>query len=78
MNNDNINNNNQIVYKNEKELESLIYAVRICSQDIAMEFGIEKCTMRIIKSWKRQITEGIDLPNQEKIRTLGEKETYNP
>ena len=25
---------------------------------------------------KRQMTEGIELPNQEKIRTLGEKETY--
>ena len=28
--------------KNEKELETLIRAVRIYSQDIAMEFGIEK------------------------------------
>ena len=29
-----------------------------------------------MKSGKRQMTEGIELPNQEKIRTLGEKETY--
>ena len=28
--------------KNEKELETLIHAVRIYSQDIGMEFGIEK------------------------------------
>ena len=28
--------------KNEKELETLIHTVRICSQDIGMEFGIEK------------------------------------
>ena len=27
--------------KNEKEVETLIYAVRIYSQDIGMEFGIE-------------------------------------
>ncbi len=27
--------------KNEKELETLIHAVRIYSQDIGMEFGIE-------------------------------------
>ena len=25
---------------------------------------------------KRQMTEGAELPNQRKIRTLGEKETY--
>ena len=29
-----------------------------------------------IKSEKRQMTEGIELPNQEKIRTIGEKEIY--
>ena len=28
--------------KNEKELETLIHAVRIYSQDIGIEFGIEK------------------------------------
>ena len=39
-----------------------------------MEFGIEKYAMLIKKSGKRQMTE--ELPNQEKIRTLGEKETY--
>ena len=31
--------------KNEKERENLIHAVRIYSQKIGMEFGIEKCTM---------------------------------
>ena len=31
--------------KNEKEQETLIHAVRIYSQDIGMEFGIEKCAM---------------------------------
>ena len=41
-----------------------------------MEFGIEKCAMPVMKSGKRQITEGIELPNQEKIRTFGEKENY--
>ena len=27
------------------------------------------------KKWKRQITDGIEMPNQENIRTFGEKET---
>ena len=30
-----------------------------------------------MKSRKRHLTDGTELPNQEKIRTLGEKETYN-
>ena len=62
--------------KNEKELETLIQTVRIYSQHIEMEFGIEKCAMLVIKSSKRHMTEGVELPNQEKLRTLGEKETY--
>ena len=36
--------------KNQKELETLIHTVRIYSQDIGMEFGIEKCAMRVMKS----------------------------
>ena len=62
--------------KDENELETLIHTVRIYSQDIGMEFGIEKCAMLVMKSGKRHLTERIDLPNQDKIRTLGENETY--
>ena len=29
-----------------------------------------------MRSRKRQMTEGVGIPNQEKIRTPGEKETY--
>ena len=39
-----------------------------------MEFGIEKGAMLIMKWGKREITEGIVQPNQERIRTLEEKE----
>ena len=62
--------------KNEKKLKNLIQAVRIYSQNIRMEFRIEKCARLIMKSGKRHMIEGIELPNQEKIRTFGEKETY--
>ena len=41
-----------------------------------MEFGIEKCAVLVRKSGKRYLTVGMELPNQDKIRTLGEKETY--
>ena len=62
--------------KNEKELETLIHAVRIYSQDIGMEFGIEKCAMFVMKSGKRHMADRMELPNQDKIRTHGENETY--
>ena len=42
-----------------------------------MEFGVEKCGMLIMRSRKgKKMTEGIKLPHEEKIRMLGEKETY--
>ena len=62
--------------KDEKEIETLIYAVRIYNQDIGMEFSIEKWAMLVIKSGKRHMTDGMELPNHEKIRTVGENENY--
>ena len=61
---------------NEKELETLIQLMSMYSLGIGMEFCIEKCVMLIMRSGKRQLTEGIKLPNQETIRMHGEKETY--
>ena len=42
--------------------------MRIYSEDIKIEFGKENSDMLMM--------EGIELPNLEKIRTLGEKEAY--
>ena len=50
--------------KKEKELESLVQTIRISSQSIGIKFVIEKCTMFIMKSGKRQITEGIEVPRK--------------
>ena len=69
-------NDIKLFAKNEKELETLIHAVRIYSQYIGMEFGIEKCAMLIMKSGKQHMTDGMELSNHDKIITLGEKETY--
>ena len=41
-----------------------------------MEFGREKCAMLFMKSDKRHMTDGMELPNHDKIRTLRENETY--
>ena len=61
---------------NEKELETLILTVGVYSQDIGMEFGIEKCVLLVMKSGKQHLTDGIGLPNQDKMRTLAESETF--
>ena len=61
--------------KNEKELETLIHVVRIYSQDIGMEFSIEKCAMLVMKSGKGHLSDLMELLNQEKIRTFVGKET---
>ena len=75
-------NINHLVYMNgiklfakrEKELETLIQTIWMYSHDRRMEFGIEKCVMLIMESGKRKITDGTELPNQKRIRKLGEKE----
>ena len=50
----------------------LEYTVRT----IGMEFGIEKCAMLVMKSGKRHMTDWMELPNPDRIRTLEENETY--
>ena len=62
--------------KTKKELETLIQTVRIYSDEIGMEFDVEKCAMLIMKSGKRQMAEGLEQLSQGKSRTLGEQENY--
>ena len=58
-----VHGRHQIVCKKEKELKTQIQATRIYSQDIGINFGVEKCAMLIIKRGKHQMTEEIKLPN---------------
>ena len=44
----------KVFAKNEKELETLIQTIRIYSQEIGMEFGIQKCAMLKAESNKRE------------------------
>ena len=69
--------NIKVFTKNEKELETLMHTVRIYNQDIGMKFAIENCTMLVMKSGKRHLINRMELPNQNKIRTLGEKQKGN-
>ena len=40
--------------KNEKDLDSLVQTVRIFSNGIGMEFGIDKCATLVVKKRKLQ------------------------
>ena len=59
-----------LIVKNEKELETLTHAVRIYSQVKGIEFGIESCAILVMKTSQRHLTDGMELPNQDKIRTF--------
>ena len=50
-----------------KELETLTQTIRICSQDIEMELGIENCAMPIMKSRQREAEGGKEVPNTERL-----------
>ena len=49
--------------KNERALDSLIQTVRIFSEDIGMQFGIDKCAMLVVKKGKIVKLDGTKLPN---------------
>ena len=63
--------------KDERDMETLIQTVRICSQNIGNEFGPQKCAMLIMKRGKRHMTEGIELPNQEKSERWEKRKPTN-
>ena len=58
--------------RNEKELNSLVQTIHILSEDIGMEFGIEKCAMLVGEKEKIVKSVGIDLPAGKVIRSLQE------
>ena len=63
----------RLISKSEKELQTLIHEVRIYSQDVGMEFGLEKCATLVMKSGRWHLSDGMERENQDKIITLGKK-----
>ena len=55
---------------------SLVQTVRVFSEDIGMEFGIEKCAMLVIEKGKIVKSVGIELPDRKVIKSLQEGESY--
>jgi hypothetical protein len=62
--------------KSAAELESLLNTVRIFSNDISMEFGLDKCATLTIQRGKVTNTENINMPNNNNIKGLSLEESY--
>ena len=58
--------------RSEKGLDSLVQTVLVFSEDIGMEFVIEKCAMLVIKKGKIDI----ELPDGKVIKSLQKGESY--
>ena len=61
--------------RSEKGLDSLVQTVRVFSEDIGMEFGIEKCAMLVMEKGKIVKSVGIELPDGKVIKSLQEGES---
>ena len=62
--------------QSEKGLDLLIQTVRVFSEDIRMEFGIEKRAMLVMEKGKIVKSVGIELPGGKVIKSLQEGESY--
>ena len=72
----------KLLAKNEKELETLIYAVSIYNQDIGMEFSIEKCAMLVANEiwqteWNYQFKTRLERTEKRNLQILGQLDSWN-
>ena len=57
-------------------MDSLVRTVCGFSEDLGMEFGIEKCAVLLMEKGKIVKSVGIELPNGKVIKSLQEGESY--
>ena len=62
--------------QSEKGLDSLVQTASVFSENIRMEFGIEKCAMLVMEKGKIVKSFGIELPDGKVIKSLQEGESY--
>ena len=58
--------------KNEDQIDNLVNAVRVCSEDIKMEFGLPKYGVLIMKRGKVVKSEGISMPDGKMMKNIEE------
>ena len=69
-------NDLKIFVSNDGELEGTLKTVKKFSDDIVMEFGLNKCAKASIKKGKLSYTSGIKLNDGTIIRELEQEEVY--
>ena len=62
--------------KSETGLDSLVQTVHMFSNDIGMEFGVEKCAVMVIRRGKLARSDDIILPDESVIKGLAEGDVY--
>ena len=66
----------KLLSRREKGLDSLVQIVCAFSEDIGMEFGIEKCVMLVMEKEKIVKSVGIELQDGQVIKSLQKGESY--
>ena len=60
--------------KTKRDMESLINTVRLFSENVAMQFGVDKCAITVLKRGKLDSSKSdIVFENQDTIRSPDEK-----
>ena len=62
--------------RSQKGLDSFVQTNRVFSEDIAIEFGIEKCAILVMEKGKIVKSVGIELPDGKLIKLLQECQSY--
>ena len=58
---------------NKDQIDSLVQAVRIFSQDIRMSFGLDKCAVLEMRRGRQVGSSGIDLPDDQRFKEVEEE-----
>ena len=66
----------ELYIRSEKGLDALVQTARVFSEDIGMEFGIEKCAMLVMEKGQIVKSVGIEFPDGRVIKSLQEHESY--
>ena len=69
-------NDLKLYIRSEKRFDSLAQTVRVFSEDVGMESGIEKCATLVMEKGKIVKSVGIELPNGKVIKSLQQGESY--
>ena len=62
--------------RSERGLDSLVQIVCVFSEDIGIEFGIEKCAMLVMEKGKIVKSVGIEFPDGKAVKSLQEGERF--